>query len=211
MIRMSNQVFGEILSERLLAVKGDINTVWVPEKKFSEMTINEIRKYVTFFVDLGYQSLVKMPYEDKRKIIEKMNKEWDRRAGDDFTKIYNHLDKIKNTEKWNGEERYKFFSYSHKGLSEFAVLKQAKAILNFLYEKGIDVDDALALFQLSGKFFYWDMTNEQEDCHYMDSINKRCQDEFVNYVLNEINDDEARKKDWFNERFLLLPRINKAI
>lgn len=195
---MSKAGFEQILGERLLMVNMDLEKVWIPEKDFSMMTVQEIRTYVTFFVDLGYQSLVKVPYENKRAIIDNLNMEWDRRAGIDFTRIYNYLDGIKIKEKWGGEERYKFFSYSFKGYTEFAVLKQTKAILNFLNENQISVDTGLTLMELTGKRFYWDMAKE-EDCHYMESKNKQYQDEFVDYVLDE--PVTAKNRPWFNEKF----------
>ena len=44
---------------------------WKPEKKFSEMTLSELRSYVTMFSDLHYSSKmpikVEIPYEEESK------------------------------------------------------------------------------------------------------------------------------------------------
>lgn len=194
--------YEQTLAVRLKNVSGDMSKVWLPEKEIHEMTNEEIRNYVTFFTECSYHMTMN-PYELKKQIIDQLNDAWNERVGADFTRIYNFLDEKKNKgEKWNGDERYKMFSYAFKGYGEFSVLKETKATLTFLKEKGISVDVYFELMELNNLFWFWEMGKEREmDTHYMDSKNKVYQDEFVNYVLGELEEDQAKMKPWFTQKF----------
>jgi len=115
-----------------------------PEKSFNEMTVQELREYVTFISRIGYwNALYKLlDYHEVGRIKKDLNDEFDRRCGEDFVELYNFLDKKHNTEKWCGEERYKLLCLTNdKGYTEMQcakgviVLKQIRSELstyNFL-------------------------------------------------------------------------------
>lgn len=181
---------------------GDLRKAIYPEKEFNKMNIKEIREYVTLFnVRNQYPAIAQeLTGQDISQIVQDLNKEWDRRVGEDFVTIYNYLDKKKNTEKWNGEMRYQLFSYLFKVYSEFAIMKQTKAILNYLKESNLFLEQFLKIAELLDYFWFWDMANTEGE-NYENTANKVCQDEFVDYVLGEMSPEEAKSKPWFNKGF----------
>lgn len=196
-----SKILDEIISKRLLMVNCDLSKIGYPEKKLSKMSTKEIREYVTFLDNKNrFPVTIKaLTRQDKAQIVQELNEEWDRRVGKDFATIYNYLDGKKNWEKWNGEIRYLLFSYSYKIHSEFAIIKQTKAILNYLKQNHLSVEQFIQIANLLNYFYFWEMAPDIGD--YEESTNKAYQDEFVDYVLGELPDDEAQSKPWFNKEF----------
>ena len=145
---------------------------WKPEKKFSEMTLSELRSYVTMFSDLHYSS--KMPikveilYEEESKVIDDLNKEFDKRVGKDFLTLYNLYDEhLNRPEKWSGEIRYRLFSYKVSGhsYSEMSNFYTAYKLLWFAKEKGIKVEDIVEMFTKFSYTVFWDLDKDQTKDH----------------------------------------------
>ena len=137
---------------------------WKPEKQFSDMSLDELRCYVTMFNYLDFSSSmpvkVEYPYKEKEKIRDNLNKEFDRRVGSDFIRLYNLYDsKLNKPEKWTGEIRYKIFSYRQTGHSytEWSNFIMAYKLLWFARERNIKIDDIVEMFELFSRACYWDL------------------------------------------------------
>lgn len=143
---------------------------WKPEKKFSEMTLSELRSYVTMFNELDYSSSMPVKvenpnYEEKSKIRDNLNKEFDKRVGKDFLAIYNLYDKHLNSpEKWTGEIRYKFFSYkvSDNGYSEMRNFYTAYKLLWFAKERNIKIEDIVEILAKFSYPCYWELDKDKD-------------------------------------------------
>lgn len=146
---------------------------WKPEKKFSEMTLSEVRSYVTMFNKMDYSSSmpvkVETPnYEEKSKIRDNLNKEFDKRVGKEFLSLYNLYDKhINEPEKWSGEIRYKLFSYKVNDCdySEMSNFYTAYKLLWFAKERNIKVEDIVEMFIKFSYPCYWELDKDKDkDC-----------------------------------------------
>lgn len=142
---------------------------WKPEKKFSEMTLGELRSYVTMFDQLHYSGSmpikVEIPYGEESKVRDDLNKEFDKRVGKDFLSLYNLYDKHLHTpEKWTGEIRYKFFSYDVRdnGYSEMQNLYTTYKLLWFAKEKNIKVDDIVETLIKFSYPCYWGLDKDKD-------------------------------------------------
>ena len=143
---------------------------WKPEKKFSEMTLSELRAYVTMFNELNYSRPVKVeiPYEEESKVIGELNKEFDKRVGKDFLALYNLYDEHLNSpEKWTGEIRYKFFSYkvTDNCYSEMQNFYTTYKLLWFAKERNIKVED---IVEVLARFYhpcYWELDRDKDKDH----------------------------------------------
>ena len=139
---------------------------WKPEKKLSEMSLDELRSYVTMFNELGYTSFpvqVEIPYEEKAKIRDNLNREFDKRVGKDFLSLYNLYDStLHKPEKWTGEIRYALLSYKVSGhsYSEMSNFYTAYKLLWFAKERNIKVDDIVEMFTNFSKTCYWDLDKD---------------------------------------------------
>lgn len=138
-----------------------------PEKNFSEMSLEELRSYVTMFNDIGYSKLIpvkpNLSYEEKSKIQDLLNAEFDKRVGSDFVKIYNLYDKDLNApEKWGGDIRYKLLSYKMTGHSytEMSNFLTTYKVLWFAKERNIKIDDIIDLFNTISKICYWELSKD---------------------------------------------------
>lgn len=141
---------------------------WKPEKKLSEMSLDELRSYVTMFNQLHYSSStpvkVKISYEEELKVRDDLNKEFDKRVGKDFLSLYNLYDKhLHEPEKWTGEIRYKFFSYkvTDNGYSEMQNFYTAYKLLWFVKERNMKVDDIVEMFINFSYPCYWDLDKDK--------------------------------------------------
>ena len=141
---------------------------WKPEKKLSEMSLDELRSYVTMFNELDYSDSmpikVEISYEEKSKVRDNLNKEFDKRVGKDFLSLYNLYDKhLHKPEKWTGEIRYKLFSYIVSGhsYSEMSNFYTAYKLLWFAKERNIKVDDIVEMFINFSYPCYWDLDKDQ--------------------------------------------------
>lgn len=153
---------------------------WKPEKKFSEMSLDELRSYVTMFNKLGYTSCpvrVEIPYEEESKIIDNLNKEFDKRVGKEFLSLYNLYDKhINKPEKWSGEIRYKLFSYKVSGhsYSEMSNFYTTYKLLWFAKERNIKVEDIVEMFIKFSYPCYWELDKDKDkDCVLKTAIIKQ--------------------------------------
>lgn len=142
---------------------------WKPEKKFSEMSLNELRSYVTMFNQLHYSSSmpikVEISYEEESKVRDNLNKEFDKRVGKDFLALYNLYDKhLHEPEKWTGEIRYKFFSYKveDNGYSEMQNFYTAYKLLWFAKERNIKVEDIVEMFIKFSYPCFWDLDKDPD-------------------------------------------------
>ena len=142
---------------------------WKPEKKFSEMTLGELRSYVTMFDALHYSGnmpiKVEIPYKEESKVRDDLNKEFDKRVGKDFLSLYNLYDKhLHEPEKWTGEIRYKLFSYKvgDNGYSEMSNFYTAYKLLFFAKEKNIKVDDVVEMFIKFSYPCYWELDKDKD-------------------------------------------------
>ena len=138
-----------------------------PEKPFAEMSLDELRSYVTMFTKLRYSSYipveVTLSYGEEREIKESLNKEFDRRVGEDFLKLYNLYDnKLNKPEKWTGEIRYALLSYNMSGHSytEMSNFYTAYKLLWFAKERGIKVDDIVEMFTTFSRACYWNLDDD---------------------------------------------------
>lgn len=141
---------------------------WKPEKKLSEMSLDELRSYVTMFNELGCSDSmpikVEISYEEKSKVRDNLNKEFDKRVGKDFLSLYNLYDEhLHKSEKWLGEIRYKLFSYKVSGhsYSEMSNFYTAYKLLWFAKERNMKVDDIVEMFI---NFFYpcyWNLDKDE--------------------------------------------------
>lgn len=146
---------------------------WKPEKKFSEMTLDDLRAYVTMFNELDYLSSmpikVETPnYDEKSKVIDELNKEFDKRVGKDFLTLYNLYDEhINRPEKWLGDIKYRLFSYKVSGHSylEMSNFYTAYKLLWFAKERNIKVDDIVEMFTNFSYACYWDLDEDQTKDH----------------------------------------------
>ena len=146
---------------------------WKPEKKFSEMTLSEVRSYVTMFNELDYSSSmpvkVETPnYEEKSKIRDNLNKEFDKRVGKDFLALYNLYDEhLNKSEKWSGEIKYRLFSYKVSGhsYSEMSNFYTAYKLLWFAKEKGIKIGDIIEMFTKFSYPCYWELDKDKDKDH----------------------------------------------
>lgn len=145
---------------------------WKPEKKFSEMTLSELRSYVTMFNDLHYSSKmpikVEIPYEEESKVIDELNKEFDKRVGKDFLTLYNLYDEhINRPEKWSGEIRYRLFSYKVSGhsYSEMSNFYTAYKLLWFAKERSIKVKDIAEILIKFSYPCYWELDRDKAKDH----------------------------------------------
>lgn len=145
---------------------------WKPEKKFSEMSLNELRSYVTMFNELNYSDAmpvkVEISYEEKSKVRDSLNKEFDKRVGKEFLSLYNLYDKhIHEPEKWSGEIRYKLFSYkvNDYGYSEMSNFYTAYKLLWFAKERNIKVEDIVEMFIKFSYPCYWNLDKDQTKDH----------------------------------------------
>lgn len=141
---------------------------WKPEKKLSEMSLDELRSYVTMFNQLHYSSgmpvKVKISYEEELKVRDDLNKEFDKRVGKDFLSLYNLYDKhLHEPEKWTGEIRYKFFSYkvTDNGYSEMQNFYTTYKLLWFVKERNMKVDDIAEMFINFSYPCYWDLDKDK--------------------------------------------------
>ena len=141
---------------------------WKPEKKLSELSLDELRSYVTMFNELDYSSSmpieVEISYEEKSKVRDNLNKEFDKRVGKDFLSLYNLYDKhLHEPEKWTGEIRYKFFSYkvTDNGYSEMQNFYTAYKLLWFVKERNMKVDDIVEMFINFSYPCYWDLDKDK--------------------------------------------------
>ena len=145
---------------------------WKPEKKFSEMTLGELRSYVTMFIVLHYSSImpikVEIPYDEEETIIDDLNKEFDKRVGKDFLSLYNLYDKhLHKPEKWSGEIKYRLFSYkvSGHGYCEMQNFYTAYRLLWFVKEKNIKVEDIVEILAKFCYPCYWELDKDKDKDH----------------------------------------------
>ena len=146
---------------------------WKPEKKFSEMTLGDLRAYVTMFNKLDYSSSMPIKvetlnYEEKSKIRDNLNKEFNKRVGKDFLAIYNLYDKhLNRPEKWTGEIRYKFFSYKVTDYcyTEMQNFYTAYKLLWFAKERNIKVEDIVEMFTKFSYPCYWELDKDKAKDH----------------------------------------------
>lgn len=145
---------------------------WKPEKKFLEMTLGELRSYVTMFIDLHYSSKmpikVEIPYDEEETIIDDLNKEFDKRVGKDFLALYNLYDEhLNKSEKWSGEIKYRLFSYKVSGhsYSEMSNFYTTYKLLWFAKEKGIKIGDIIEMFTKFSYPCYWELDKDKDKDH----------------------------------------------
>ena len=141
---------------------------WKPEKKLSEMSLDELRSYVTMFNELGCSDSmpikVEISYEEKSKVRDNLNKEFDKRVGKDFLSLYNLYDEhLHKSEKWLGEIRYKLFSYKVSGhsYSEMSNFYTAYKLLWFAKERNMKVDDIVEMFINFSYPCYWNLDKDE--------------------------------------------------
>lgn len=168
----------------------------LPEKDFKNMTVKELRNYVTFFCMIGYNEyLYKLiDYKTKEKIIENMNEEFNRRVGEEFVLYYNKIDKIKNNEKWNGEKRYELLTYTNrKGYMEMSIVKAVKEIIELDKTK---TENIIRIIDLSKNLPFWDFgyekdsrnldmnnPNDWKTLNYNREREVKAQDRFIDSIL----------------------------
>ena len=78
--------------------------------------------------------------------------------------------------------------YMFKGYTEFAIFKETKAVMNYIKSAGITVDQLEGLIKITDTSWYWDMM-EHENRNV--DLNRKIQDEFVNYVFGDMSEEEA--------------------
>lgn len=169
-----------------------------PEKDFKNMTVKELRNYVTFFCMIGYNEyLYKLiDYKTKEKIIENMNEEFNRRVGEEFVLYYNKIDKIKNNEKWNGEERYELLTYTNrKGYMEMSIVKAVKEIIELDKTK---TENIIRIIDLSKNLPFWDFGYEK-DSRNLDMNNPNHWK-----TLNYNREREVKAQDRFIDSILIV-------
>lgn len=165
-----------------------------------DLKLKDLRELATVVAEIGYDNKLydAVGYADKHKLEDKLNKEFDRRLGEDAVKIYNMLDKRFNKEKWGGEVRYHIMNLcNRKGYSEMSCLKNTVWIMN-LMGKTMDADVALEMSEATRYTLYWsfnkqknlpgEFTDSEEIFKIHNEARKkeiRTQDMFVDYCLNQ--------------------------
>jgi len=201
MVWYDDKVITEIYKERV-ELYGRTRECVLPEKELSKMTLKELRKYVTFFIELDYDSyhgeysgLYKIiSYGEKKDITEKLNKEFNKRAGDEFVKLYDYLDKIHNREKWDVEQRFHLMTLTNR--KGFTPLQICKGILEILKVKKLNVDNIIKMLELSRSLLSGDFGFET--CSYnIDDSREEGQK-----LLNERRKAEIDAQNSFIDRIL---------
>jgi len=201
MVWYDDKVINEIYKERI-ELYGRTRECVLPEKELSTMTLRELRKYATFFIELDYDSyhgeysgLYKIiSYGEKKDITEKLNKEFNQRAGDEFVKLYDYLDKIHNREKWNGEQRFHLMTLTNR--KGHTPLQICKGILEILKIKKSNVDNIIKMLELSRTLVLGDFGFERGSYDIDDSR------EEGQKLLNERRKAEIDAQDSFIDRIL---------
>lgn len=138
---------------------GVIETCTRPEKPLSEMTVKELRKYVTFFCEKGFCDGLFNPLnsEEENKIQVDLNEEFNRRCGEEFISFYNIIDKECNKEKWGGERRYTLLTLTNrKGYRELQSAKGAVELLKIKQNFNILTAELInAIFSIIKNPPYW--------------------------------------------------------
>jgi hypothetical protein len=106
----------------------------VPEKPFSDMSIEELRDYASALHMSSYNEMVykNIPSEDRKRYVEQVNQEFSNRLeAKGLLEIYNWLDK-NNDGKWSGEIRYQVLVRDCKPYEETTQVLKAVKIKTFL-------------------------------------------------------------------------------
>lgn len=126
----------------------------------ASLPLNELRELATVIAELGYHGVLydRIGYETRHILQEKLNKEFDRRLGEQATKIYNMMDKRFNREKWGGEVRYELMNLcNRKGYGEMGCLKNTVWYMHLVGEE-ITVGCAYELSRIMTSTLYWEFT-----------------------------------------------------
>ena len=164
------------------------------------LSIKELRELATVVAELGYDHDLyeNIGYTEKHKLEVKLNKEFDRRLGEQATSVYNLLDKKFNTEKWGGEVRFHLMNLCiRKGYTEMGVLKNTVWYMHMV-GKTVTVDMAddfrnIMCNKLYDKFGYErDIEGRFDESPEMFKIHNEArqkeieaQDKFINYCLEQ--------------------------
>lgn len=165
-----------ILFERVQTLGAE--TCMFPEKPLSEMSLEELRKYATFFANFHYVTDLNkafklsdyISFEQERALRDELNEEFNRRVGNDFVSIYDFFDKRNNKEKWTGEIRYQLLVYSGKPQQELGQATMTKNLLEVGKQLNLNASQILELLEISHSYPYFSDTKTTEVNRLIDSI-----------------------------------------
>jgi hypothetical protein len=129
--------------------------IFYPEVPLNNMSIDQLRWYVTFIANYEFDHIFSniIKYEEKKKLINDLNEEFNRRFSYIFP-IYEIMDKRYCKEKWNGEERYKILSYTFKGHDEMRAFRHTVKVYNKLKNLNIPIEFGVEIFTLFNENLY---------------------------------------------------------
>lgn len=165
-----------------------------------DLSLHELRELATFNAELGYDhdTYNSVGYNRRQALADKLNKEFNRRLGEQAVSVYNILDRKHNTEKWGGEVRYVLMNLcNRKGYTELSVLKNTVWYMH-LVGKGLTADMANELMHIMNHTLYWKFGCEKglegrfdESPEMFEKFNEarkeeiKTQDKFIDYCLEQ--------------------------
>lgn len=150
------------------------------------MPLHELRELATTMAEIGYNEELynKVPYDTQKLIRDRLNKEFNRRLGEEASKIYEMLDKELNKEKWGGEERFKLMNLcNRKGYTEMGVLKNTVVLMHYMGEK-MTIENMEVVAKMFKHSIFWEFG-------YTRNLEGSCTDSKEVFDIH----NEARKKE----------------